>query len=269
VKVSVLHRAQSFETNRLVGYYSGSYSTIVNLLERCRGNRKSDKHSRLEPKEVFKWLGPPNLQLGLSSAQFEAGFFKQRHETFAAAFAGVLLQIGLIAIATITVTNARIRQAVHFDIKNYGYLCYVIGSIMLSIGVGLCSFLVERNTVECDWKLKVPSRGGGKTGHKTALAERQSISTLEATIAAADSRVVGSFKQDSAPRLLWLQKSQELNDQAFNGYCILAGPQRHVVTSSRIEDTQFLLHPKRSPTPRDETDIKHNLNFVSQLQLHQ
>lgn len=42
----------------------------------------------------------------------------------------------------------------------------------------------------------------------------------------------------SSPRLIWLQQNQEVSDQAFNGYAIFAGAKHHVITSSRLEDTE-------------------------------
>ncbi|KAF2995700.1 hypothetical protein E8E13_003650 [Curvularia kusanoi] len=45
----------------------------------------------------FKLPGPPNLQLGLSSDQFETRSIKKRHEIFAAAVIAVILQLGASA----------------------------------------------------------------------------------------------------------------------------------------------------------------------------
>lgn len=89
---------------------------------------------------------------------------------------------------------------------------------MLSVGVGICSLAVERNTIEYNWKVLSRNKNGGETAQ-----ERINVSESEASMA-------------DSPRLLWLQKSQEVNDQSFSGYAILAGPKHHITTSSRIED---------------------------------
>jgi len=104
---------------------------------------KGDKTLR---NNVIKSLGPPNLQLGLSSDQFESSFPKRGHEAFIAALTAVTLQASLIAIATVTVYHEPTRRAINFQPKAYGYSCYIAGSILLSVGVGMCSLVVERNT---------------------------------------------------------------------------------------------------------------------------
>lgn len=176
-------------------------------------------HTDDRPKD-YAWLGPPNLQLGLSSNQYDDRLLGKRDEVLIAAVAAVVLQVGLLAIATVTVYHPRTRRAIATEPKDYGYPCYMLGSVLLSIGIGLCSLAVERNTTEHDWRVLKPDR-------KDADLEQESD-------------VVTSYKPlvDDCLRLLWLQRTQEVNEQAFDGYTILAGPKNHIVTSSRIEDTK-------------------------------
>lgn len=203
---------------------------MENIVRRIKGIWKSSDASNGQlncetgsdqiEQERFDWLGPPNLQLGLSSNQFEQRYVKKRYEVFLAAVTAVLLQIGLIAIATITVFHQRTRRAIASEPKEYGYPCYIISSVLLSIGIGICSLAVERNTIEHSWRV---------------LQNVQQKKELESS---SSLTIDQSESFDSSPRLVWLQQTQDVNDQAFDGYAILAGPKRYIVTSSRIEDTE-------------------------------
>jgi hypothetical protein len=84
---------------------------------------------------------------------------------------------------------------------------------------------VERNTVEYAWTLPKESK---------------------------DSKRAGNGKP--RPNLVYLQKRQTVNDQAFNAYALFAGPKHEVIASTReypkgniskvgslnvLEDTKF------------------------------
>jgi hypothetical protein len=159
--------------------------------------------------EYFEPPGPPNLQLNLSSDQFEKALIRKRHELFLAATFAVFLQLALIAIAAVTVFWGSVRESLEFEPTGYGFSCYVVGSGLLAFGMGLCSLAVEQSTSERAWRVLEDEK-------KPKFEDEE-------------------LKQ--YPRLIWLQQSQTVSDQSFDPYAILAGPKRHVVTSSRIEDT--------------------------------
>ncbi|KAM6516371.1 hypothetical protein FALCPG4_014555 [Fusarium falciforme] len=131
-----------------------------------------------------------------------------RHELILAAIAAVLLQTGLIVIAATIAYRLNTGSSSLFQTKAYGFPCYAAGSLLLSIGTGLCSFIVEQSTIECTWKA---------VNGKEARPNRE-----------------------EAPRLVWIQRYQTVNDQSFKGYVILAGPKRQVITSRR--DDEFEKH---------------------------
>ncbi|KAH4338100.1 hypothetical protein HBH98_214880 [Parastagonospora nodorum] len=211
-------------------YHSWSYQVIRKILGRLTGTQNPLRRHQVDRNSVIKSLGPPNLQLGLSSDQFENSFPRTGHEAFIAAVTAVTLQASLIAIATTTIYHEPTRRAINFQPKAYGYSCYIIGSIMLSVGVGICSLAVERNTIEYNWKVLSRNKSGGESAQ-----ERITISENEADMG-------------DSPRLLWLQQSQEVNDQSFSGYAILAGPKHHITTSSRIEDMGSRAEAKSNST---------------------
>ncbi|RSL58762.1 hypothetical protein CEP53_006033 [Fusarium sp. AF-6] len=167
-------------------------------------------YPHLPPEAEPAFSGPPNLQLNLSSDHFDQNTLKKRHELVLAAVAAVLLQAGLIVVAATTAYHLNPGSPGLFEIKVYGFPCYAVGSVLVSIGTGICSFIVEHSTIEHSWE--AVNRAGPKTnGEKTK-------------------------PQHNAPRLIWVQRYQTVNDQSFKGYVILAGPKRRVVTSRRDDD---------------------------------
>lgn len=198
------------------------FQRLIGALRRRRGgtrteSRPSDSTTNLRPVPNFERVTPPNLQLNLSSDHFSASRIKKRHELFSAAVTAIILQAGLIAIAVITVYHEPTRDSLGSAHKPWGLPCYVVGTVLLSVGIGICSRSVERSTTEKSYRIP----GSWSSGYKTAE------------------------ELHSCPRLLWLQQDQTVNDQAFGGYTILAGPKRRVVTSRRYEDAE------RPPKPDD------------------
>lgn len=116
----------------------------------------------------------------------------------------VTIQIGLLVLAATTILYQPLRDSVGFDPKVYGLPCYLAGSILLSIGVGVCSYAVERNTTEFVWT--IPDSPGHPRGEDVV---------------------------DQYPRLIFLQKGQTVNDQKFDAYELLAGPKRQILASAR------------------------------------
>jgi len=159
-------------------------------------------------RQTLESAAPPNLQLNLSSDHFTRSPIRKGHELFLAAATAVVLQTGLLAIAGITVYHEPTRDALGSAHKPWGLPCYIAGSILLSIGIGICARSVERSTVEKCYSIP----GKWLSGY------------------------ISDEERDSCPRLLWLQQNQTVNDQAFEGYVVLAGPKRRVVTSRRVED---------------------------------
>ncbi|KAM0471352.1 hypothetical protein ACHAP7_009126 [Fusarium lateritium] len=145
-------------------------------------------------REVFS--NPPNIQLNTSSDHFNTRTMKKGHEILLVATVGILLQTGLIAIAAVTAYRVSPNSSSIMESSVYGFPCYVGGSLLLSLGTGLCSFIVEHTTDEYSWDVR-------------------------------------NAQKDTAPRLLWLQQKQSVNDQSFNAYVISAGPKRRLITSSR------------------------------------
>ncbi|KAG5751047.1 hypothetical protein H9Q70_006325 [Fusarium xylarioides] len=167
-------------------------------------NTKEDEKATGEADTSRPPEGSSNLQLNLSSDYSDHSGPTKGQEIALAAIFGAILQLGLIVIAAIIAFYLSPTSHSLLETKAYGFPCYIVGTVMLSVGTGLCSFIVERSTVE---------------------------HSLES---------VDGSKKDKPFSLLWVQQHQTVNDQTFKGYVILAGPKRRIITSRRnvIGDSQ-------------------------------
>lgn len=168
------------------------------LAYRFKSDVEGRQRAEKRPLEFIKRLGPPNLQLNLSSDHVNEHQYRKRIELFLAAIVAVFIQAGLIALVAATVLYPPLRKRIGFEPKIYGLPCYIGGSMLLSLGVGVCSYAVERNTTELAWTIPKDNED-----------------------------------RHSYPNLIFLQKHQTVNDQAFNAYTMLAGPKRRIIASTR------------------------------------
>jgi hypothetical protein len=175
----------------------------------------------------FSRLGPPNLQLGLSSDQSEDARKSRRGEMFGAGVAAVTIQASLIVIASVTVYSSPIRSSMPSQPKTYSYPCYMAGSVLLSIEIGTCSYMVERNTVEYTWRVPTKDQEDVESGSSGSEESKKTKKT---------------------PRLVCLLKNQEVSDQKF-----LAKAKQQIVTSSRLKDTR----------PLEEFQLSKKTNCIS------
>ena len=135
---------------------------------------------------------------------------KHAAELIVAFVFAILLQTGLLVLAILTVTYSPLRDRIGFDPEVYGLPCYLGGSVLLSLGVGMCSYVVERKTAEYAWVLS------SDRGLNTTAESREAV--------------------DDYPSLVYVQKSQEVSDQRFDPYILLAGSKREVIASTRNSD---------------------------------
>jgi hypothetical protein len=169
---------------------------------------ESDGHTELsdgsnpEPAPKAFDLGPPNLQLNLTPDYADhRQHYKRIAELYAVAFVAVLLQVGLVVLAAATVYYEPLKKSIPYDSQSYGLPCYAAGTALLCVGMGICSYAVERNSVEMEWTVR------------------------------------GAEDAKSLPRLLFLQKEHSVNDQFFEPYTILSGRKTRILGSARNPDS--------------------------------
>jgi len=235
----------------MTAYHSYSYAVGHKYFRRWRSIKKylrrSDKtsdiedaaakcasESGIEPGHSLDFLGPPNLQLNLSSDP-DSGTQK-RIELFVAGTVAILLQAGLLVIACITVFYTPVKRVLAYEPPVYGLPCYVGGSVLLVLGMGLCSLAIEQSTKEYSWT-RDKSQSYSSLNSSIGTLDSRKPKELEVEITNHDVRTA-SGKLKFQPRLFWLQQSHTVSDQSFDPYVILAGPRRYVITSSRVEEVK-------------------------------
>ncbi len=113
----------------------------------------------------------------------------------------VILQLSLFVIAIVAVNHRETRTSFSNEPEPWGLPCYVTGSFLLFVGMFLCSFAIEKSTVEYLWEPKEPINDS-----KNYL------------------------------RLFWVQRSQRVSDQIFDSCVALGGSKDYILTSSRRTD---------------------------------
>jgi hypothetical protein len=161
----------------------------------------------LKPDEETPLLDPPEVQ-GRSEVQ---GSVKSPapnillnlhpHDRFwelcAAAILGVLLQLTVLIIAGLTAYYPRWKEG--FSIEPYEFDCTIWGTLTLTIGLIVCTSVVDRSTKEKTYVAV------GKDGEETM-------------------------------RILWLQRGRSENDASFDPCIVIAGGVRKKFLTSRRSD---------------------------------
>jgi hypothetical protein len=252
--VLLIHAANSGTlTGSRTEHHSKSYRMATSLLQRMRkrifkskpvGAAESNleegtkRRSDVKYHSSFNFLGPPNLQLNASSGQSSRE--NRAAELFTAAVIALVLQLSLLVIAAVTVYHEPTKTAIGYNPRSYGLPSYVGGSVFLFIGMAICSFAIESSSAEFMWERR--GRDDKPADPEDVEAEAPPPDTRSIA-----KRILAEFRGKTAttemlgseyPRLIWLQKSQTVNDQDFDSYVILGGSKRYVLTSSRQEDVK-------------------------------
>lgn len=210
-------------------------TTVPALGDDPASNSNNGHHKSLD------FLGPPNLHLNMSSGRVTRG--RKGEELFAAGVFAVLLQLALLVIAFVMVYHQPTRESIGYDPEPYGLPCYIGGSVVLLIGMAICSLAIESGTVEYVWERHRNNADTSKANDKKVKSEKPSSHSIN----------------PSHARVIWLQPSQRVNDQPFDSYVILGGPKRYLITSSRQEDE--LVHRTSS---RQEDELDHGTSNAAE-----
>ncbi|KAK7420800.1 hypothetical protein QQX98_002604 [Neonectria punicea] len=262
---SVISMENGTNLMECVPYHSHSYQRVQRLIKELKKRFSGSKSPedvtmdveasrstvKCTSQKSYNWIGPPNLQLNLSSDHFEGSWMRTGHELGLAFLTAVALQTGLITTAVMTVYHQPTRALIGSEPKVYGFPCYIAGSVLLSLGMATCSCAVEKSTIEHAWKLPKPDKR--KDGGKWKIPRKARRDT----------------NLQTCPRLVWLQGNQTVNDQAFDSYTILGGPKRYIVTSNRIEDVERWSKESESSRRHDsENSSNEKASVDSQKDLH-
>ncbi|KKP03785.1 hypothetical protein THAR02_04115 [Trichoderma harzianum] len=122
-----------------------------------------------------------------------------RGELHLAAFFGIILQVGFILYCSFIAQYSKLKPHFQKDdhaVASYAFPLTIIGSVVLSIGMFICSHVVESSTLEETFQ---------PTEHWRA-------------------------------RLVWLQQEKTVGDQEFKSFALYTGEdQPNIITSSRAD----------------------------------
>lgn len=217
---------------------------------------------------LLGFLGPPNIHLNAAPTKVTSK--AKTHELRGSFFCAVILQLGLLVIAAVTVYHKHTRNSIGHDAKPWGFPCYVGGSVLLFLSMFICSVVVEVSTKELKWtRVNKPSDTEKEDqGQKKADSDQQKSDHSSAVLLNHDDRThqAQGNKQSGLidprkPRVLWIQPQQRINDQAFDPLIYPGGARNHIITSSR-QDVWEVYEPhiekyKLKPITAQETPDGH------------
>ncbi|TGZ80757.1 hypothetical protein EX30DRAFT_50565 [Ascodesmis nigricans] len=161
----------------------------------------------------------PNISLNLHGGS-------QIHDLYAGAIFGVVLQVGMLIFCGFTVYHTSFRERFRKDghhVQQYGFPIMLSGTVLLAIGMIVCSWVVEQSTWEEKYLLNLKKEGGSSDPPKP----------------------------ETKFRVLWLQKSHTVSDQVFDSYVLFRksgdGPRDYILTSKRDKKAAPSTNEKDSP----------------------
>ena len=170
----------------------------------------------------------PNISLNIHGGS-------RSSELYAAALCGIILQFGMLVFCGFSVYHPRFSQRFPKNgqrIRPYAFPAMATGTIILAIGMVICSFVVEASTEE-----------------KVYFAP-------ETTGASTENEEHPRPQRDLKVRILWLQKSHVVSDQKFDSHVIF-GPDKSgprggtgILTSRRDAKTESDSTNRRTSLPR-------------------
>ena len=178
----------------------------------------------------------PNISLNIHGGS-------RSSELYAAALCGIILQFGVLLFCGFSVYHPRFSPRFPKNgqrIRPYAFPAMATGTIILAIGMVICSFVVEASTEE-----------------KVYFAP-------ETTGASTENEEHPRPQRDLRVRILWLQKSHVVSDQKFDSHVIF-GPDKSgprggtgILTSRRETNTEphLINHRTNPPHPQPSWQMK-------------
>ncbi|PSN68262.1 hypothetical protein BS50DRAFT_471349, partial [Corynespora cassiicola Philippines] len=176
----------------------------------------SNKIYGQERKPIRHEISAPNLQLNLPDSA--PSHYRVIIELWLAALISTMIQAIVFITAALTSLHPATRARVNATDIKYGFPLFIGGTILLNIGMIICSWVIERGTREYIWRRC-------SQYVNVAIQPIDDIETLK----------TGPKKLQSRFQLFWLQHKHTVNDQNFDSHLILGGVESEILTSSRIE----------------------------------
>lgn len=162
----------------------------------------------------------PNILLNLHQGS-------RTRDLVVAAISGVVLQVGVLIFSAFTTYrtgfNARFQKA-GYPVRGYAYPTMAVGTVILVLGMMLCSFVIEKSTEEREWI-------AGKKYPSLTSKVRLIVKIQEKH----QSRITNSWSQAKTvkARIIWLQKKHYVSDQSFDSFVLCAEEDCDKILTSR------------------------------------
>jgi hypothetical protein len=171
-----------------------------------------DKQVKYRPPFPRELVGSaPNFQLNLPKSL--SSYRSTVRELWFAAAAGIVIQITVVLISTITLHHPSVKTVIGEPKSKYGFWLFIAGTLCLNMGMFLCAWVIDQNTRDLVWR-------------KPTIPGLAPVPNKE------DSH-------NNQFHLFWLQQGHTVNDQKFDPYLILGGLKREMLTSSRISHSRY------------------------------
>ncbi|KAF8246995.1 hypothetical protein K440DRAFT_521009, partial [Wilcoxina mikolae CBS 423.85] len=179
------------------------------------------------PPDTAPQESAPNISLNLHDGS-------KSGELYTAALCGIILQFGMLVFCGFSIYHPKFSQRFPKNsrpVQGYAFPIMALGTILLMVGMLICSAVVEKSTVEKEYKL---DDSNATTTTRDAGAGAENEPNL---------------------RPLWLQKGNTVSDQAFDSFVLFgqsSGRRNHILTSRRQQTTPSA-DPSEESQPRSST----------------
>jgi hypothetical protein len=185
-------------------------------------------------------------------------------ELLAGALFGTLSQFGVLVFCGFSIYHPTFRKRFPKgggEVPRYGYPIMALGTILLVIGMMLCSLVVDKSTDETKYILR---SADGVPSEQTSDNKSRSLVEAAAKVLRRNKKHSRgpelSSKKDDIIRVLWLQKSHTVSDQVFDSFILFgpyeSGPRDHILTSRRAPDPSGALTHNRDVVVTGGTEAK-------------
>ncbi|KAI9736241.1 MAG: hypothetical protein M1834_001127 [Cirrosporium novae-zelandiae] len=198
------------------------------------------------------------------------------------ALLGILLQSGVVVFSAFTAYNPRLSTNLGGPVKPYAFPLLAVGTVVLVLGMAICSIVIEQSTEEYTWTVqnaeKVNKVSNSRTDQIPSKAEPLSLLS-KASTTALGSKILSdpthnasltpiktqiSCKETDQPikmRVFWLQKDHTVSDQSFNSFFIMARSTRQsILTSRRKDDSDLTQYTAKTTQNQAMHHTKHSRN---------
>ncbi|RPA72356.1 hypothetical protein BJ508DRAFT_75769 [Ascobolus immersus RN42] len=173
-------------------------------------------------------------------------------ELWLTVLAGILVQSSVLILAAFTVYHPRskgmfLKGDSGSPALGHAVPLLLVGTMLLSLGLWICTTIIERSTEETVWRRSSPKRDSFAPSDSNDAGGNCASQTASKVT---DTEEIGSGKGDlkreyKTAHIMWLQKHHVVNDQTFASALILPRAPHEEFLYSRRRKSKKLAQPRR------------------------